>query len=117
MVYTVVVRNAPLMKYQFRTLTEIKKNALDIILNAKGKKWDKYLLVYEGDYSPKKQPVMTIERNEMDADILDPFNLIVTKWDKNGHEISSTHIDLDLDKIPKKKLETMWKIENNLIRN
>ena len=55
--------------------------------------------------------------DEMDVEYLDPFNLIVTKWDKNGNEISSAHIDLDLNKVPKKKLETMWKIENNLIRD
>lgn len=114
MVYTVVVRNAPLVKYQFKTLAEIKKNALDIILNAKGKKWDKYLLVYDGEYSPKKEPIMTIERNEMDFSYFEPFNLIVTTWDKNGKELSQTDLVFNMDKVSKKKLETMWKIENSL---
>lgn len=115
MVYTVVVKNAPNVQYQFNTLSDVKKNALMIILTAEGKKWDKYLLVYDGKYSPKKQPVISIERNEMDACSGWPFNLLVNKLNAKGYVIDNS--DLPPPKVSAKQLNRLWDLDNRLERD
>lgn len=115
MVYTVVVRNAPFVKYTFETLTDVKKNAMMTILRSRGKKWDKYLLVYEGGYSPKKQPVMSIERNEMDATWAhNPFNLFIHTFNSKGECLGTTELNFNIDKADRGQLRTMFRYENAL---